>query len=325
MRAAILTALIIVLVVPTAKAVDTLVCGYFLIPIMVNYSLDYIIYYDCYLQTTADPLPTSPPLAPWPDPVPTPPPTVPPSHPIIRPTVSIREVNTIDPRQVFVTAAVSSPDENNPAITVFLEVDGATTDLASITWGNAIYPLRIGYISAYGDGSHLIRARACTASEVCGSATAQMTRYTPSPAIDGATMSVTWREPDEGADELGPAPITRSADYGHELRAFYRTTQFNVSETGGNSAVQLLSGIVTVSRGASPDALWNALVTVGGRGTFATSPSYPPMNCSACTSRQQEFNAMFAIASRVDDAINSFIVDGYAAAGSNMSLGVSLP
>jgi hypothetical protein len=250
----------------------------------------------------------------------------------IPPTVSILNINTSNPNDAIVSADVASNDPADPVNEVTLEVNGTTVDYTN--WGNysfAQIALHLGGIGTFSDGSPTLTVRACSATGVCATDSATMTRFTPSPSAASTTIFAQWLEEDEGDEHLGIIYVPRSSNYGHVLGQSYTTTNFTCSEVGENSHYEIKNSLVTLS-GNDPMPVWTGAVSANGTTGFYTSWSLTdsaiPYACTfptICSAKAGGVVGAFGYAPSVHETISSFSVEGQPTYFSNGSLDISFP
>jgi len=241
------------------------------------------------------------------------------------PGVSLSNVDTTDIYNPVVSIDVTSNDPSDPVTTVLLELNGQTVDYGSFG-GNGTYQMHLQSIPSFQDGSYTLNAKACSGTGNCGQNSATLTRFTPSPATDGKDMNVAWHEEEESG------PVTRFANYTHNLRQAYTTTTFSCPETGQNSHVQTKESLVTIA-GNDPMPMWTAGATTAGTindtvyGIYDASEN--PVNCTFPTLCDSKIGnpggGSFGYAPSVHEGLWSFVVDGQNASFTGGSLDVWFP
>ena len=234
-------------------------------------------------------------------------------------------MDTTDPNNPIVAVDVSTANTDyDPVAYVMFEVSGATMDYTTYS-GDARYQFDFEAIYNYGEGNTGFDGKVCTESGVCSVGGATITRFSPSPNAADATITATWQEEDpEG-------PVFLSANYNHDLRQMYTTTQFTCSEQGGNSAYQLGDSLVTIS-GYDPMPIWSAYAqtsgTINGASYGIDTDSASPVNCTfptVCSSKVGSSADTFGHLPAVDEDIPSFVIDGQSVGMSSNSLHISFP
>jgi hypothetical protein len=195
----------------------------------------------------------------------------------MKPRVTLFSIDTTDPRNPKLLVDVAS-DLIEVAVKLELRVNGSLYASLPIHW-DGTYQIGFPSFKGWSDGTKTIQVKACTAANLCGTASSSFSRYTQSPVTVSSDMSARWLEGDE----------FKFGVYKHLFSQTYTASQFAMPELGMNMRRELRKATVTLTWPlAGADVTYNASVQYFA--SYSGTRSLPPCGgatlCAAkCLSR----------------------------------------
>jgi hypothetical protein len=150
----------------------------------------------------------------------------------LKPRITIDHINTADPFAPKLMVEVAS-DPEDPAVSIGVTIGSSLVANLPVVRDGA-YQVPLPSIDDYRAGTHSISAKACTQNGLCGSASASMTRTTPSALSVSETIGGFYISGDE------PFQV----QYGHQFNQAYMMTSFTATEFGLTSRRQFRGGLI---------------------------------------------------------------------------------
>jgi hypothetical protein len=187
----------------------------------------------------------------------------------LKPKVALKSIDTTDPTVPLLVVDVDF-DPYAPATTLTVGVGGVTIQQLPILWAGE-YEVALRSVDYYSTaGTKAITAKACTAANVCTTASGSMSRVSPSPLSKTETISARYVIGDDG---------WQYAAYGHQFNQSYMTTSFSMAELGQNSRRQFRNSFIKLQWGQD---IYNAafMAHIYTAGTFYGHSAAAQANCA---------------------------------------------